>query len=126
MSTFEFYKRSLTKIELREKLGRKYNIDMLNLPDPSIGEQILISLISEKSGIPKKVLNNKRTFRKSINFNECILPYIKFKTDIFNQLLNELRSTTIVETKNAFKKSILFKGFKYDYGTGKLNCPLIQ
>lgn len=120
-ATYQFYIKSEELVELRQKLGKKYNLNLLNHNDPKIGEEIFGREISKKTRIRFSVLKNMRTYRRSIDLGRCVLPSISFKSKEFNKILEFFKSTTIVETKNAFAESVIYNGFKYDYGTGGLH-----
>ena len=62
-----------------------------------------------------------RTYRSSIKLKDCILPYIQFESKEFNNLLRYYKNKTIKETKNAIEESVIYKGFKYDFGLGGLH-----
>lgn len=121
LSTNNFYELSKNQINLRKVLGKKYNINILNKGDASIGEEILLSVMSKKLNLPKYALKQLKTYREEIKFSECILDYITFNSKEFNNLLNDLKATTIKETKNSLDKSVIYKGFKYDFGTGGIH-----
>lgn len=120
-ATAKFYTLSVDMIEMRKKLGKKYGLNLINANDPKIGERIFLKNISEKKRISFYELKDMRTYRHKINLGECILPYIKFNSKQFNRLLDELKSTTIETTYKAFEKSVIYKGFRYDYGTGGIH-----
>lgn len=135
LATFEFYKRSKDKISLRKSLTKKFNIPCINYPDTKIGEELILKLYTDKLNSKEDNLHEhnawdikkQRTHRNSIDLKDCILPYIEFESKEFTNLLNKLKSKVITQTKNAFAESVIYKGFKYDYGTGKHhlnNCPL--
>src|SRR4030042_3221924 len=87
IATYEFYKLNIDEIEMRKELSREYKIDLLNANEPKIGSEIFAKLLSEEMNIPIKELKKMRTYRSSINLNDCILPYIKFANKEFNELL---------------------------------------
>jgi DNA polymerase elongation subunit (family B) len=120
-STREFYFLSVDMIELRKKLSTKYRINLRNANDPKIGQEIFGREIARKLNINYKVLRDMRTYRRSINLKDCVLPQIKFKSKEFNRILEFFKQTTIVTTYKAFEESVIYKGFKYDYGTGGLH-----
>lgn len=121
LATFEFYKRSLEKIALRKQIKEKYNIDCKNYSDSKIGESLLLELYSKQLGLNPWDVKKMRSYRSSIDFNEIILDYIKFESKEFNDFLNKLKSIKITSTKGAFSESVIYKGFKYDYGTGGIH-----
>lgn len=121
LATFEFYKKSQTEIKLRLDLSAEYGLNLLNANDPKLGSEIFCKIISEAKGISMKELKQMRTERVGINLRDCILPYVHFQHDEFEQLLRTLRATRIKQTKNAFVLSVKYKGFTYDYGTGGIH-----
>lgn len=121
LATYEFYKKSLPKISLRKQIQAKYNIPCINFSDSKIGESLLLELYSKQTNTNPWDIKKLRTYRNSINFNDIIFDYIKFESEEFNNLLTELKSLKIKETKKAFAKSVLYKGFIYDYGTGGIH-----
>lgn len=122
LATFEFYKRSKDKINLRLDLNNRYKLACNNFSDSKIGEELVLSLYCNKIRADKWKIEKLRTNRSSIALKDCIFDYIKFETTEFNQLLTTLKSKTITETKGAIKESVLFKGSKYIYGTGGIHA----
>lgn len=121
LSTYEFYKRSKGKIDLRKGLIKKYGLKCLNYPDSKIGEELTLKLYCEATGLKSYDVKKLRTEREIIHLRDCIFPYIKFKTPVFNEFLEELKTISVKETNGAFKKSIIFKRFQYDYGLGGIH-----
>lgn len=121
-STFEFYKLSLELIKLRKDLSKEFGLHMINHDDPKLGSEIFLDLMSKDMRVEKSQLKQMRTIRKSIDFSEIILPYVKFESKEFNNLLEKLKSKVITQTKNAIEESIIYNNLKYDYGTGGLHA----
>jgi hypothetical protein len=121
-STLEFYKLSLELIKLRRDLSKEFGLNMLNYDDPKLGSEMFLDIMSKNMNIPKPELRLMRTVRSSINFEEIILPYIKFESKEFNELLDTFKSKIITQTKNSIKESIIYKGLQYDYGTGGIHA----
>lgn len=156
-ATERLFFKTLPGIELREALSPKYNIDFSNFNDVKIGEQIFISKIIKKagehlvyneietaSGAMKKVPRN--TKREKIVIGDTILPFIKFRDEPFNRILDWFKSKTIKELNGVFSKipfsdleslepyyavkktkgvqenlNIVYKGFQYDFGVGGIH-----
>lgn len=121
-ATYQFYLKSLDKINLRKQLSKIYNLDLTNASDVKIGEQIFLKLLSDEMGIPKWELNKMRTNRDEVNFKDIILPTIQFKDAKLKALLEDFKNTTITKTKNGFKKSVVVGGIKLDYGQGGIHA----
>ena len=156
-ATEELFFRTLPAIELRQTLTPKYNIDFTNFNDVKIGEHIFISKIIQKGGIDlvydlvekesgaiKKIVKN--TKRKQIHIGETILPFIQFREEPFQRILDWFKSRTIRELNGVFSKlpfdqisslepyykvqktkskqktlNIVYKGFQYDFGVGGIH-----
>ncbi len=122
LATHAFYLLSQDKINLRLQLREKYGLECLNYSDSKIGEELVLDLYS-------KALNqNKWDIKKAggtendiISLKDCIFDYIKFKTPTFNRLLNDLKCKFVKTTKDKIDTSVIYKGFKYDYGLGGIH-----
>lgn len=123
LATYEFYKRSKEKIELRKKIIAKYNIPCINFSDSKIGESLILDLYSNKINVNKYDIKPLRSFHESIYLKDIIFPYIKFESKEFNKLLTFFSNITIKDgtLKKAFEKSVNYKGFQYDYGVGGIH-----
>jgi hypothetical protein len=121
IATYEFYKLNIDEIEMRKQLSKEYGIDLLNANEPKIGSEIFAKLLSEEMNISISELKRMRTYRSSINLKDCILPFIKFQSTEFNELLQKYKNKNITETKNSLEESVIYKGFKYDFGLGGLH-----
>ena len=117
-ATYEFWKLSRGKIDLRKDLNKKYNLKCLNFSDSRIGEQLTLKLYCDKTHKDMWEVRKQRTERSSINFKDIIFDYIKFQTPEFNKVLEYFKSKTITETKNSFTKQLIYKEFKYELGSG--------
>lgn len=110
------------KIELRQKLKKKFNIPCLNWPDVKIGEQLMLKLYSNKTGIDSYQLKKLGgTPRNKIDLKDCIPHWANFETDEFNSIKNKFINTTITSIKGSFSESVIYHGIKMDYGTGGLH-----
>ena len=107
------------KIELREKLNRKFRINCINYPDVKIGEELILSLYCRKTGKnPYDLKKSGGTPRSSINLAECIPHWANFKSKEFNELKKKFQNTIITNIKGEFSESVIYHGIKINYGTG--------
>lgn len=120
-ATYEFYLKSFEKIELRKSLKKQYSINCMNWSDSRIGEELILKMYCDATNTSPWDIKPLRTRRDSIALKECILPYVKFRTPEFSKLLDTFKSKTITTTKGAIEESVIYKGFKYDYGTGGIH-----
>ncbi len=121
LATYEFYKKSIEKINLRKSLIKQYGIPCLNYSDSKIGESLILKLYCDKVGANPYEVKKLRSNRLKIALNEIILPYIKFDSKEFNDLLTNFKSKVITETKGSISESVIYKGFIYDYGSGGIH-----
>jgi len=119
--TYEFYKKSLDKINLRKEIKSKYGLACANWNNGKIGEQLILKLYCDKLQLDEWEVKQLRTNRSSINLKDCIPDNIKFESKEFNKLLDFFKSKTIKTTKGAINHSVIYKQHIYDYGTGGLH-----
>ena len=119
-STKNIMNLSKGQINLRANLSKDYGINLYSASEPRISKELFLLFLSEKTGISKYELRQLRTFRTSIRVSDLILPYTKFKTPVFQELLDQFKDVIIQadNTKGGFKYSINYKGVKTDFGLG--------
>jgi hypothetical protein len=119
--TYEFYKKTLSKIELRDKLSDKYQVDMTNFSDPKIGETIVLSKLSDKLNQPMSVLKKCRTYRKELRLKDVILPSISFRTPEFQRILDEFNGMVITDTRKSGDLVATLDDLNYYFGFGGIH-----
>lgn len=119
-ATHEIYNRSKSLLGLRLNLTEEYNINLVNASEPRISKELFSYYLSKELNIEKRVLKTLRTFRKVIKLDNIILPYVKFDTPEFNNLLDRFKTVELdpQNIKGAFKHSVIYKGVKTDFGLG--------
>jgi hypothetical protein len=122
-STKQIMQLSKGQIELRRNLTQDYNIDLFSASEPRISKELFLLFLSKQTGIKKFDLRNMRTHRNKIVVKDIILPYVKFNTATFQNLLRKFQDVVIFpgETKGGFKYSVQYKGVKTDYGLGGIH-----
>lgn len=121
--TEKFYHKCKREIDFR--LGLEPSL--LNANDTKIGEHTLIEKIGRWK-FKNEDGSLKKTFRPTIDLNECIVPYIKFKNIELRKVVSFLREQTITSTKGVFKDlSAVIElshnrpSFKVIFGSGGLH-----
>lgn len=104
------------KIELRKRIGKKYNLKVLNRSDVIIGESIFLKYLSQEMGIPVRQLTEIRGKKADVPLKDIILPNIKFETPQFNKLLSLMQSTV---SSSAFLKKFV-EGLNTSLSTNEL------
>ena len=121
LSTKEILNLSKEQIKLRQTLTKEYSIDLYSASEPRISKELFLHFLYQKIGKPKSEIKQLRTLRPYIMLADCILPYVKFKTPEFNEVLDFFRKKVITSTKEGFKQSVLYRGVQTDYGLGGIH-----
>lgn len=119
-STKRIMELSKDQINLRKSLTAEYGVNLFSASEPRISKELFMYFLSRKTGISKYDLRQMRTNRTSITFRDLILPYTQFKTEAFQDLLDNFKMVVInpQNTKGGFKYSVNYKGVKTDFGLG--------
>ncbi len=121
LATYEFYKKSLAKIELRKNLKKTYRIPCTNYSDSKIGEDLVLKLYCDKTGSDYWETKKLRTHRESISVKNIIFNHIKFETPEFEEVLKFFKNLVVTNTKGSSDKSCVYNNFKYDFGLGGIH-----
>jgi hypothetical protein len=108
---------------LRKSLSKEYDLPLYSAPEPKLAKEIFLKFLSEATGISKYDLKNSQTARKHIKIKEIILPYVRFKTKVFKDLLEVFENLTIdaENLKGSFKHTMHYKGAETVFGCGGLH-----
>ena len=120
-ATFDFYEKSISKIELRKGLYDKYGLMGMNYSDSKIGEQLTLKLYCDATGQDESYVRKLRTHRDNFKFRECLPDYLNFETEEFKSLQSYLEGIEVSELKGSFKYSFVYNGFQFDLGTGGIH-----
>lgn len=119
-STKQIMNLSKEQISLRGALSNEYKLPLYSASEPRISKELFLLFLSKQTDIPKFELRQLRTNRTLIIVKELILPYTKFKTEVFQDMLDNFNMVCIdaQNTKNSFKYSLVYKGVQTDFGLG--------
>lgn len=108
------------KIELRQKIAKKFGLKGYNFNDVKLGTELILKLYCNKYRLPESEVRKARTPRRIIQLGDCLPKWMDFKTHDFDSLINEFNKTTIFNgnTKGVIKHELVYKGIKIVYGTG--------
>lgn len=120
VATEKFYHKNIDAIKMRVELSRNYSIDLLNANDPQIGSEIFINFIAKKTNQDVKDLKQLRTKRDKIHLGDLILPYVKYQSKEFNEVLERIQNTTVADN-STFSERVILNGFPYDFGVGGIH-----
>lgn len=119
-STKQIMYLSKSQIDLRRTLTQEYGIDLYSASEPRISKELFLYFLSKQTGYKKYDLKQLRTYRTEIRVKDIILPYVKFETATFQNLLDKFNDIIVYpdNTKGGFKYSVQYKGVKTDFGLG--------
>ena len=111
------------KIELRDSLSNKFNLDCHNFPDVKIGEQLMLNLYSRAIKASPWDIKNLRTPRPTIELKDCIPTWCKIESKEFSRFVDILNNKVIHpgsanKKDKEFSESVIFHGISFDFGLG--------
>lgn len=111
---------SKEQITLRGALTDEYKIRLFSASEPRISKELFMHFLSKETGIQKYDLRQMRTNRTLIMVKDIILPYLKFDTPVFQDLLDNFKAVIVNPnaTKGGFKYSLNYKNVRTDFGLG--------
>lgn len=120
LSTKAFYELCHEKLKIRDTFNKIYKKDFTNKSDVAIGEEIFLHYIKKESGLTKKDLQERTVKHDAVKLWECVLPYIKYNSVEFNDMLSRVKKTLVTPYRK-FSQSVKYKGFIYDFGVGGIH-----
>lgn len=123
LSTRELFFRNKAEILLRSDLSKHFKMNLLNHSEPKLSKSIFLKLLSQKLNIPEYELKKQKTYRKVINLNEAILPYIKFQTSELKATLSKFKSLKLdgENLKGSFKHEVTYRGLTLSFALGGIH-----
>jgi len=120
--TYELLKNLHNEIILRYNLSLLYNVNVLSESDSGVCNILISKMYKEKSKTDNFL--EKRSYKRTIDLQNCIFKDVKFKSKEFNQLLENVKSISITKTKDGFdfkKHKVTYKNKTYTIGVGGLH-----
>lgn len=105
----------IDEIKLRYSITHSYKIDCLSSSRSNIADKLFIKFYSQFSGLAPEQWRGQKTIRTAMAFKRVIFPFIKFKTQSLQELLEEMRGIIIYSVgKKAFKEvANKYPNYKY-------------
>lgn len=124
-ATEEFLNRCKKDIELRIAIEDQYHISALNKDGVNLGMEIIKKYYLDKTGKSWGEIKDLRSKVDEIELKDVIFDYIEFKTPVLQNVLKQLKQTTIPITNvpKGYKFEIKFEigGVRHTYGIGGLH-----
>lgn len=108
-------------IELRLGIEDEYGVKVLNKDGVNIGMKIITQKYCEKTGLTWNQIKDLRDPADMINLNNIILPFIKYKNPILQDILFELKQQTVSPGRKGYERHFLLDGLEYTVGVGGIH-----
>jgi hypothetical protein len=121
LGTCEIMYQNRAEINLRFDIFKEYGVNVLSSSRSNIADKLFGKFYCEASGIDYWAYSKGRTYRSQIAIVECIPYNIIFKSKEFIALLEELKTSIIVNTKGELNFKTKLGDVEYQMGTGGLH-----
>lgn len=120
LATKTLYYKYKHEIDLRLDIGKRENVHLLNSTEPDMAKKLFSKHLSKAMDIPENVLKTLYTERPIVKVNDIIIPYIEFKTPLFNEVLKAFKRTELVENQQ-FDFTINYSNIDIVFGLGGIH-----
>lgn len=122
-ATRMFWRESRKALAFRDTMSAQLGEDMTNQSDSNIGSKVFITELERvQPGICGRPGRWRQTPRNEIRFSECVFPYVQFQNPEFQEIHNRFMTTTVKQTKDAFKWEVETLGMVWKFGTGGIHA----
>ena len=128
-STSTLLEKCRADIDIRLFIEEEYKIDALSMDSVKFGETILLNEYCKKTGLDKSYVKELRSPADTVDLQEVILPFIKYKNPELQAVLLDMKKQ-IVSTKErkGYEKKFVLSNTVFSVGVGgihSLNKPKI-
>jgi hypothetical protein len=112
------------QIKLRAALSKEYGLKLHSASEPRISKEMFIHFLSQKLKRDRKEIKDLRTKRDRVAMKDLILPYVKFKTPEFCNMLAWFKKLDLEIPDGKMegpKHTMRYMGVPTDYGLGGLH-----
>ena len=122
-STKAIFDRSKSQIKLRKELTDKYQINLYSASEPRIAKELFAYHLGKKLSITPREIKGMKTYRNIIKVKDLVLPYIKFKSPVFQQALNKFNTLELdaMQLKGQFKYKLEHNGVHTTFALGGIH-----
>jgi len=122
-STKAIFDKSKSQIKLRKELTDKYQINLYSASEPRIAKELFAYYLGKKLNITSREIKGMKTYRNIIKVKDLVLPYIKFKSPVFQQALNKFNSLELdaMQLKGQFKYKLEHNGVHTTFALGGIH-----
>lgn len=108
------------QVDIRLSIKEEFKINCMNFSDAKVGDEIVKLFYCQEKGIKYEDLPRKGLFRKNIILAKSVPDYISFQTKQLQDLLKEIKGTTLKQDED-YKKEFKFFNETFVLGRGGLH-----
>lgn len=120
-ATEELLYKCESAIKLRLDIEKEFGVDVLSKDGMTIGNEILKLKYLEKTGKSWNDIKDLRSPCPLIDLNKVILPFIKYKTPLLQDFLEEFKQQTVSPGRDGYNKHFLLDNLEYSVGVGGIH-----
>lgn len=116
------------EIDVRLFMENEYGINALSMDSVKFGEEMLLDQYCKKTGLDKKYVKSLRSPMDYVPLKDVILPFIKYKNPILQDVLEEMRQQVVPTKKElipkgqkAYEKRFYISKTRYSVGVGGIH-----
>ena len=108
--------------EMRDGLGKIYNVDLSSASNSKIANILLEKIYATETNINIAQIKDKRTERGNIRLGDCIASFIRFSTPQLKDLYQRIASKIVYEDENyKYSETVDFADCSFSLGVGGLH-----
>lgn len=120
LATKALYFKNIHEIELRKTLTKREGINLMNSTEPDMAKKLFAKYLSKAMGISEWDLRSMGTDRNVVKVSDIIFPYIEFKTEKLQQVLEAFKKLELGK-KDKFDLQVKWQGIDVVFGLGGLH-----
>ena len=121
-STTELLNRLSGDVQLRLFIEQEYGIDALSMDSVKFGETLLLKKYCEQTKLSEQYVKTLRSPMDYIPLKDVILPFIKYKNPILQDVLKDMKSQIVYsKERKGYEKKFVLSNVRYSVGVGGLH-----
>lgn len=121
-STEELLNRVSGDVQLRLFIEQEYGIDALSMDSVKFGETLLLKKYCEQTNISESYVKTLRSPMDYIPLKDVILPFIKYKNPILQDVLEDMKSRIVYsKERKGYEKKFVLSNVCYSVGVGGIH-----
>lgn len=121
-STTELLNRLSGDVQLRLFIEQEYGIDALSMDSVKFGETLLLKKYCEQSRLSEQYVKTLRSPMDYIPLKDVILPFIKYKNPILQDVLKDMKSQIVYsKERKGYEKKFVLSNVCYSVGVGGIH-----